>query len=126
MINNEVDFLREDFRGSVFDYVDLVKNKKYLKFQAKKLHRAVMPMWDNTPRRNNAPLVFQGSTPELYMEWLKNILLETRNNEELDAPFVFLNAWNEWGESAYLEPDRKYGYAYLRATREALEGIRTG
>lgn len=124
MINKEIDFIREDFRGSVFDYVDLVKNKKYLKFQAKKLHRAVMPMWDNTPRRNNAPMVFQGSTPGLYKEWLADVLLETRNNDELDVPFVFINAWNEWGESAYLEPDRKYGYAYLRATRDALEEIR--
>lgn len=124
MINNEIDFLREDFRGAVFDYVDLVKKKKYLNFQAKKLHRAVMPMWDNTPRRNNAPMVFHGSTPELYKEWLIDALLETRSNSDLDAPFVFINAWNEWGESAYLEPDRKYGYAYLKATRDALEWIR--
>jgi hypothetical protein len=123
-ITSEINFMRNDFGGLVLDYVDLVKNKKYLNFQAKKLYRAIMPMWDNTPRRNNTPMIFQGASPSLYKEWLMDILLETRNNKELDAPFVFVNAWNEWGESAYLEPDRKYGYAFLQATREAVEETR--
>lgn len=123
-ISRERDYLRDDFLGSVFDYADLVEQKKYFRFQARKLHRAVMPMWDNTPRRNNAPMVFHNSSPTLYGQWLRDVLEETRRNRELDAPFVFINAWNEWGESAYLEPDRKYGYAYLRATRDALESAR--
>lgn len=123
-ITDDIAFVRNNFRGIVLDYVDLVKNKKYLKFQAQKLYRAIMPMWDNTPRRNNTAMIFEGSSPGLYKEWLKDILRETRNKKELDAPLVFVNAWNEWGESAYLEPDRKYGYAYLRATREAIEETR--
>ena len=123
-ITDETHFMRNDFNGLVLDYVDLVKSKKYLNFQASKLYLAIMPMWDNTPRRNNTATIFEGSTPKLYKEWLKDILRETRSNKELDAPLVFVNAWNEWGESAYLEPDRKYGYAYLMATREAIEETR--
>jgi hypothetical protein len=123
-ITNEISFMRDDFGGIVLDYVDLVKNKQYFKFQAKKLHRAIMPMWDNTPRRNNTPMIFEGASPALYKEWLIDILREARNSKELDAPFIFVNAWNEWGECAYLEPDRKYGYAFLRATREAIEETR--
>jgi lipopolysaccharide biosynthesis protein len=122
-ITQDIEFM-QGFSGIVLDYADLVKNKKYLNFQAPKLHRAAMPMWDNTPRRNNTAMIYEGSSPELYKEWLREILRETKNNKELDAPFVFINAWNEWGESAYLEPDRKYGYAYLRATRDAIEESR--
>ncbi len=123
-ITAEINFVRNDFSGLVMDYVDLVKNKKYFYFQAKKLFRAVMPMWDNTPRRNNTAMIYHGASPALYKEWLVDVLRETRVNKELEVPFVFINAWNEWGESAYLEPDRKYGYAYLRATQEAVEKAR--
>jgi glycosyltransferase involved in cell wall biosynthesis len=61
------------------------------------------------------------STPQAYQEWLSNAVAETceriaNPNERL----IFVNAWNEWAEGAHLEPDQRFGYAYLQATRDAL------
>jgi Glycosyltransferase WbsX len=43
---------------------------------------------------------------------------------DLPENFIFLNAWNEWSEGAYLEPDEKYGCQYLDEIKRAL-GIAT-
>jgi lipopolysaccharide biosynthesis protein/SAM-dependent methyltransferase len=89
------------------------------------LFRSVCPSWDNTARRGNKGTVFLHNTPDLYRLWLTNAITDTcLRFTKGDQRLVFVNAWNEWAEGAYLEPDRRYGYAYLQATRDALEACR--
>lgn len=123
-ITRKVRPVRADFDGVVYDYADLVENRRYINPDSggKKVYPAVMPMWDNTARRNHRGIIFHGSTPELYREWLADTISNVRNHNDLDRKMVFINAWNEWGEGAYLEPDSYWGYAYLQSTLEGLNG----
>ena len=123
-INDQLTYIRKDFSCEVFSYPDIVERKKYFNYTYKKLYRAVMPMWDNTARRNNKGMIFHQANPELYKEWLKDVIEENVEKHNVDENIVFINAWNEWGEGAYIEPDRFYGYAYLNATKEAVEECR--
>lgn len=75
--------------------------------------------WDNTPRRGLAGKVFHGSTPEKYARYLST-QIERVSAQPIGRRLLFLNAWNEWGEGCYLEPDALNGYAFLEATRAAL------
>ena len=119
-ITSYVHPIRKDFAGKIYDYEDLVINKRYRNTQERKCYPAVMPMWDNTARRNHRGTIFHGSTPELYKQWLSDQILQVIHNKQIDEKRIYINAWNEWGEGAYLEPDYEYGYAYLQATYEAI------
>jgi hypothetical protein len=81
----------------------------------------VTPMWDNSARRASGCHMLTNSTPELYEHWLVNVVAKAKKQPGNDK-LVFINAWNEWGEGCHLEPDQKWGRAYLEATRRALRG----
>ncbi|MBA4749956.1 MAG: glycoside hydrolase family 99-like domain-containing protein [Alphaproteobacteria bacterium] len=82
--------------------------------------RGAFPAWDNTARRGERATIFEYASPANYHECLYNVLKDTQKRfSKTDERLVFVNAWNEWAEGAYLEPDQYYGYAYLEATRMA-------
>jgi lipopolysaccharide biosynthesis protein len=82
----------------------------------------VTPSWDNSARKKNASIFF-GSTPEKYESWLRDVVAKTSKKYVGDEKIVFINAWNEWAEGNHLEPDLKWGRAYLEATRRGLQGV---
>ncbi len=87
----------------------------------------VSPNWDNSPRKHKDALILHGSTPVLYERWLREIVMRQLAKVPHGADpgtgpesLVFINAWNEWAEGNHLEPDQRWGRAYLEATRRAL------
>src|SRR5206468_7117544 len=86
-----------------------------------KLFRGLLPAWDNTARQQDAGSAFIGSSPELFQYWLEHAIEQTRLRHVGDERLLFINAWNEWGEGCHLEPDVRYRFAWLNATRLALE-----
>jgi lipopolysaccharide biosynthesis protein len=83
--------------------------------------RGVTPGWDNSPRRRRSAMIIDGSTPQKYGTWLAAAVGETVRSAPSEERIVFVNAWNEWAEGNHLEPDLRWGKAYLEATRRALE-----
>lgn len=119
-ITSRVKPLRPEFEGNVYDYRDFIKRSENYQKSPYKLFRSVCPSWDNTARRKNKGSILLNSSPSLFQKWLSNAILDTEKTQSVqDERLIFVNAWNEWAEGAHLEPDQRYGYAYLEATRMA-------
>lgn len=88
-----------------------------------RLFPGVCPQWDNEARKPGRGFSFHGSTPAKYGAWLKRASGYAATAPTADERIVFINAWNEWAEGAYLEPDRHFGFAYLAETRRVLDGL---
>lgn len=103
----------------IFDMERYVGEKMYLVDGRDKLYKGIIPGFDNAPRRSDKAFIMN-VTPGLYRQWLSDIMQSSKENFDAGNRFVFVNAWNEWAEGAHLEPCRKYGYAYLQATADAV------
>lgn len=95
-----------------------IKNATQMK--NKKVFYSGFVGFDDTPRRGRKARIVKGSTPELFEKYFTKLLLLSK---EHGKEYVFLTAWNEWAEGAYLEPDTRYGTAYLEAVKRAVDNV---
>lgn len=127
VVNSPVELINPHYQGTILDWRNFVDNSRAYSIPPYKLFRGVCPSWDNEARRTGRGTVFLNSSPEGYREWLRNACIDTHKRLTNPAErFVFINAWNEWAEGAHLEPDQRYGHAWLEATRNALRDSCSG
>jgi lipopolysaccharide biosynthesis protein len=118
--------MRNDFSGRVQSYDKLVRRHIQRRNPTDFIRYAgVTPGWDNTPRRGEHATVYVGHNPEKFRSWLL-AALERENGRTGRTGLVFVNAWNEWAEGAYLEPDQTLGRSNLEAVRTARTGGEQG
>lgn len=76
--------------------------------------------WDNSARRQEDYTVYCNYSPKAFYDWIKMLVKRTREELPEEARFIFVNAWNEWAEGTYLEPDKKYGYTNINTLSRAI------
>lgn len=80
--------------------------------------------WDNCPRTVQTDIweplpestfsnLIGGNTPEAFQKTLK--LFHDRLSRRPGPNLMSINAWNEWTEGSYIEPDMVHGMGYLEA-----------
>ena len=94
---------------------DLILKRNLNNFK-KKIYLGSFVDYDDAPRRDYRGLIFDNVTPKKFKEYLKKLLVKAYNNR---SEYIFLTAWNEWAEGAYLEPDEKNKYDFLNAIKES-------
>lgn len=97
-------------------------NEKMLKIPHKKNQfRAVFVDYDDSPRRGERAVITRGATPGRFGKYLRKSIEQSQKEQN---EYLFINAWNEWGEGNYLEPDARHGYAYLNQIKKIMENER--
>jgi len=102
------------------DYNEYVEHAISYMFPQYKWYPGITPGWDNTARKGERSFLLKNSTPEMYYKWFKSILQKFKPFSK-NENFIFINAWNEWGEGNHLEPCEKWGSAYLEKTKQVLD-----
>ena len=76
--------------------------------------------YDDTPRRGKMAGIIIGESPEKFYNYFKQFYkIVSKQKKKL----ALITAWNEWGEGAYLEPDKFDKYAYLEALNKAKNEV---
>ena len=120
MRNQEMRALDPQASFQIFAYDDLVQASLAEPEPHFPLIKTAVPGWDNDARREGHGMVLHGSTPAKYQAWMEQLVDRTEARRFFGERIVCVNAWNEWAEGAYLEPDIHYGAAYLNATGRAV------
>jgi lipopolysaccharide biosynthesis protein len=110
------------FRGNLLSYEAMARDA-----ETKDVARSdtdfpgVMVNFDNTARRQWTSDLWYGSNPYTFRRWLA-AAASAVSHREPEHRVVFVNAWNEWAESAVLEPTHRYGHTFLLAVRDVING----
>lgn len=110
------EYIKNDAVIEMFDYDTLWKY--ILGGSSQKAVPCAFTDYDASPRKGSKGIVVSGSTPQKFGYYLKKLMAKAI---DYGHRFILVNAWNEWGEGMYLEPDEKNGYGYLQAVKEAVE-----
>lgn len=78
--------------------------------------------WDSRPWHGESNYIRFDRTPELFRQHVRDArqFLESTSANPRLRNMLIVEAWNEWGEGAYIEPHTEFGFGYLDAMRTAL------
>ncbi len=114
---------RKFLQGAMIDkykYTDIIKNSIIPEDYLENVYPQLIPGHDRSPRAGRAARVYYGSTPEKFKVAVQKTV-DAVKDKESEHKLIFLNAWNEWGEGSYMEPDIEFGHGYIDALSQVLK-----
>lgn len=106
-------------KANILNYEAVWKNLvKKRPLKGIKNYRGGLVTYDETPRKGKQACFIKGASPEVFEKYLR-LQIEKAENV-CHTEYIFIDAWNEWGEGNYLEPDVEHEYAYLEAIKSIV------
>ena len=116
-------FIKKKLFGNslkLYEYKDIMNNFYTQEQERENVYPQILPRLDRTPRSGKDSRIYINSSPELFEKSITQALncIDKRDNEH---KIIFLQAWNEWGEGNYMEPDLVYGKKYLEVLKRRIK-----
>ncbi len=108
---------------TIHDLHKFIKTEKHLFDTDYDLYKCACPNWDNSPRKLYSHADMYHIEEGDFAKWLKDNIKWTEKHNDSSKQYTYINAWNEWGEGAVLEPTVRYGYKDLQALKDVLESL---
>lgn len=97
----------------MISYAEYAKKVTQRFQELKEVIPCIDPMFDHSPRSKGLGQILDKNDPKRWGKLcydVRNIVESNSNNHD---KFIFIKAWNEWGEGNYMEPDTRFGKAYI-------------
>lgn len=104
---------------TIFSYEKAVRILEGEEDKEETIFPTLMPNWDHTPRTGKRGNLFHESNPDLFKLHTERVYNRVKHKEK-QHKVIFLKSWNEWAEGNYMEPDKKFGRAYLEALKSVI------
>jgi hypothetical protein len=119
MLDRVINRIFPSSRVEKYDYAKIIQNLLTEEDKDENIYPTILPRWDKTPRLGKQAYVYTGSTPELFEKSVRQAVSYVQNKEP-EHRIIFLQAWNEWGEGNFMEPDLEFGHGFLDALKSVI------
>lgn len=109
-----------NFTALRYDYDKIMKYFNLEEERRENVYPQILPRLDRTPRSGKDARIYDNSTPEKFGKAIDRAL-DLVKDKQPEHKIIFLQAWNEWGEGNYMEPDLKFGRGYLEVLGSKLQ-----
>lgn len=115
------DTISAEMKVNVYNLHKFIKEKGYIFDTDYDLYKCCCPNWDNSARKLYTEADLYSLEDGDFRDWLHGNIKWTQKNNTHNKQYTYVNAWNEWGEGAVLEPTTRYGYKDLQTVKDVLE-----
>lgn len=102
-----------------YDYSKIVENMSLPIYSEENCYPVILPGYDRSPRAGRSAVILSNNNPKAFQKHVADTIGRVQCKKD-EHKIVFLKSWNEWAEGNYMEPDLRWGHAFLDALKNEV------